>query len=89
MFDTDEAYFLARLDSLVEGGTAPFEEVQHDIRGLLMRRRKTELMATQAQYVRGTRQGHDAGSGREGARLHHHEVATCSRGRRSCPDLAG
>jgi parvulin-like peptidyl-prolyl isomerase len=49
LFDTDEAYFLARLDSIVEGGQAPFEEVQHDIRGLLMRRKKVELMATQAR----------------------------------------
>lgn len=49
LFDTDEAYFLARLDSLVEGGTAPFEEVREDIRTLLLRRRKGELMAAQVR----------------------------------------
>lgn len=49
LFDTDEGYFLARLDSLVEGGTAPFEEVREDIRVLLRNRRKAELMAAQAR----------------------------------------
>ncbi len=49
LFDTDEGYFLARLDSLVEGGTAPFEAVREDIRALQRRRRKGELMATQAR----------------------------------------
>ena len=49
LFDTDEGYFLARLDSIVEGGKAPFEDVRDDIRGLLMRRQKAELTATQAR----------------------------------------
>ena len=49
LFDTDQAYFLARLDTLYEGGTAAYDEVQADIRGLLMRRRKAEIMATQAR----------------------------------------
>ena len=49
LFDTDEGYFLARLDSLIEGGTAPFEDVRDDIRTLLQRRRKGELMAAQAR----------------------------------------
>ena len=49
MFDTEEAYFLARLDSIVEGGKAPFEDVSADIRRLLQKRKKTELMATQAK----------------------------------------
>ena len=49
LFDTDDAYFLARLDSLHEGGTAPFEEVRADIRTLLQRRKKADLMATQAR----------------------------------------
>jgi peptidyl-prolyl cis-trans isomerase D len=49
MFDTEEAYFLARLDSIVEGGKAPFEDVSADIRLLLQKRKKTELMATQAK----------------------------------------
>lgn len=49
LFDTDEGYFLARLDSIVEGGKAPFEDVRDDIRALLMRREKAELTATQAR----------------------------------------
>lgn len=49
LFDTDEGYFLARLDSIFEGGTAPFEDVREDIRTLLQRRRKGELMAAQAR----------------------------------------
>ena len=51
LFDTDEGYFLARLDSLVEGGTAPFEDVRQDIATLLLRRRKGEMMATRAREV--------------------------------------
>jgi peptidyl-prolyl cis-trans isomerase D len=51
LFDTEQAYFLARLDTLFESGTAPFDDVKEDIRGLLMRRRKAELMATQARPV--------------------------------------
>lgn len=49
LFDTDEAYFLARLDSIFEGGTAPFEVAREDIRKLLQRRKKAELMAAQAR----------------------------------------
>lgn len=51
LFDTDEAYFLARLDSIVEGGLAPFDDVREDIRALLLRRRKAEMMATQARTL--------------------------------------
>jgi peptidyl-prolyl cis-trans isomerase D len=49
LFDTDEAYFLARLDSIFEGGTAPFEVAREDIRKLLQRRKKAELMAAPAR----------------------------------------
>lgn len=49
LFDTDEGYFLARLDSLIEGGTSAFEDVRADIRTLLQRRRKSELMAARAR----------------------------------------
>jgi peptidyl-prolyl cis-trans isomerase D len=49
LFDTEQAYFLARLDTLVESGTAPFADVQQDIRGLLQRRRKAEVMAAQSR----------------------------------------
>jgi peptidyl-prolyl cis-trans isomerase D len=49
LFDTDQAYFLARLDSMFETGAAPFAEVRDDIRRLLQLRRKGEIMATQAR----------------------------------------
>jgi peptidyl-prolyl cis-trans isomerase D len=49
LFDTDEAYFLARLDSIFDSGIAPFEDVRDNIRALLMRRKKVELMVTQAR----------------------------------------
>jgi len=49
LFDTDEGYFLARLDSLFEAGKAPFEDAREEIRVLLQRRRKSELMAAQAR----------------------------------------
>ncbi len=49
LFDTDEAYFLARLDSVFEGGVAPFDAAREDIRGLLQRRKKAELMAAQTK----------------------------------------
>ena len=49
LFDTDESYFLTRLDSLADGGTAPLEVVRDDIRALLQRRRKGEMMAAQAR----------------------------------------
>ena len=49
LFDTDEAYFLARLDSIFEGGVAPFDVAREDIRRLLQRRKKAELMAAQTR----------------------------------------
>jgi peptidyl-prolyl cis-trans isomerase D len=49
LFDTEQAYFLARLDSMFETGAAPFAEVRDDIRRLLQLRRKGEIMATQAR----------------------------------------
>lgn len=49
LFDTDDAYYLARLDSLTESGIAPFADVREDIRGLLLRRKKAEMMAAQAR----------------------------------------
>lgn len=49
LFDTDEGYFLARLDSIFEGGTAPFGDVRDEIRTLLLRRKKGEVMAAEAR----------------------------------------
>lgn len=49
LFDTDDAYFLARLDSIVEGGVAPFEQVRDEISSVLVSRRKAELLAGQTR----------------------------------------
>jgi peptidyl-prolyl cis-trans isomerase D len=48
LFDTDNAYFLARLDSLTRGGIAPFNEVREEIRVELLRRKKVEAVKPRA-----------------------------------------
>jgi peptidyl-prolyl cis-trans isomerase D len=48
LFDSDNAYFLARLDSLTRGGVAPFNEVREEIRMELLRRKKVEAMKPRA-----------------------------------------
>jgi peptidyl-prolyl cis-trans isomerase D len=45
LFDTEDAYFLARLDTLQESGVAPFGAVRPEIEALLMSRRKSEVLA--------------------------------------------
>jgi peptidyl-prolyl cis-trans isomerase D len=45
LFDTDDAYFLARLDTLQEGGVAPFNAVRPEIEALLISRKKAELLS--------------------------------------------
>ncbi|HEX7122057.1 MAG TPA: peptidyl-prolyl cis-trans isomerase [Gemmatimonadaceae bacterium] len=49
LFDTENAYYLARLDTLVPAGIAPFQEVREDIRGLLMQRKKAEALVPDAR----------------------------------------
>lgn len=49
LFDTDDAYFLARLDTLRLGGPATFEEVRPSIRDLLVRRKKAAVVVEQAR----------------------------------------
>ena len=51
LFDTDAAYFLARLDSLTRSGVAPYEEVQAQIRTELLRRKKIESLRPRAQAL--------------------------------------
>jgi peptidyl-prolyl cis-trans isomerase D len=45
LFDTEDAYFLARLDTLQESGVAPFDAVRPEIEALMMSRRKSEVLA--------------------------------------------
>lgn len=49
LFDTDQSYFLARLDSLTHKGVAPFEDVKEQIRVELLRRKKVEAVRPRAQ----------------------------------------
>jgi peptidyl-prolyl cis-trans isomerase D len=51
LFDADNAYYLARLDSLEEGGVPPFAAVKDQIRANLIRRKKSEALVPQAAAV--------------------------------------
>jgi peptidyl-prolyl cis-trans isomerase D len=48
MFDSDEAYYIARLDTLREGGVRPFAEVKDEIRSTLLRKKKGESLVPRA-----------------------------------------
>lgn len=53
LLDSESAYFLVRLDSLTDGGTAPLSEVREEIRAVLMRRKKAaSLEARAAEFAR-------------------------------------
>lgn len=49
LLDAEHGYFLARLDSLVPGGVAPFDDVRNDIRALLALRKKAEALVPDAR----------------------------------------
>lgn len=49
LFDTENAYYLARLDTIIPAGIAPLQEVREDIRGLLMQRKKAEALVPDAR----------------------------------------
>lgn len=49
LFDTDQAYFLARVDSVSRSGVASFDEVKGQIRGELLRRKKVDAIRPRAQ----------------------------------------
>ncbi len=58
LFDAPEAYYLARLDSLVPGGTQPLSEVKEEITRRLAREQRLEkLRPIGAQLVAAARQG--------------------------------
>lgn len=48
LLDTDNAFYLARLDSLTPGGTAPLAEVKDQIRLELLRRKKIDALRPRA-----------------------------------------
>lgn len=51
LFDTDQAYFLARVDSVSRSGVAPFDEVKDQIRVELARRKKVEALRPRAETL--------------------------------------
>lgn len=51
LFDTDQSYFLARVDSVSRSGIAPFEEVKAQIRAELLRRKKVEAVRPRARAL--------------------------------------
>ncbi|MGQ0643575.1 MAG: peptidyl-prolyl cis-trans isomerase [Gemmatimonadaceae bacterium] len=51
LFDTEEAYYLARLDSVQRGGVAPLDNVKDQIKVELLRRKKVESLRTRAQTL--------------------------------------
>jgi peptidyl-prolyl cis-trans isomerase D len=48
LFDADDGYYLARLDSLTQGGTASLDQAKGDIRAFLMRQKKIDALVPQA-----------------------------------------
>lgn len=51
LYDSDDLYALARLDSLVDGGVPKFEEAKADIRRILIGRKKAESLVSRANAV--------------------------------------
>jgi peptidyl-prolyl cis-trans isomerase D len=51
LIDADDAYYLARLDSLQEGGKADFEASRDDIRRELLRTKKLDMLIPKAQSI--------------------------------------
>ncbi len=49
MFDSDDSYFIARLDSLREGGIAPLNDVKSEIASLLAQKKKSDAVLPRAQ----------------------------------------
>jgi peptidyl-prolyl cis-trans isomerase D len=48
LFDSDDAYYLARLDSVTAGGVAPFAAVREEIRQTLSMKKKSESLVPRA-----------------------------------------
>lgn len=51
LFDSDEGYYVAALDSLFEGGIPTFEQAKDDIRRQLLSRRKAETLLPKAEAL--------------------------------------
>jgi peptidyl-prolyl cis-trans isomerase D len=51
LYDADDVYVVARLDSMVAGGIPKFEDVRDDIRRILIGRKKAESLISRANAV--------------------------------------
>jgi peptidyl-prolyl cis-trans isomerase D len=49
LFDADDGYYLARLDSLTPGGTQSLDQAKQDIRTYLLRQKKIDALLPQAR----------------------------------------
>jgi peptidyl-prolyl cis-trans isomerase D len=49
LFDADDGYYLARLDSLTHGGTLSLDQAKQDIRTYLLRQKKIDALIPQAR----------------------------------------
>ena len=49
LFDADDGYYLARLDSLTPGGTLSLDQAKQDIRTYLLRQKKVDALLPQAR----------------------------------------
>ena len=54
LFDAEDGYFVARLDSLEVGGAASIDDVREDIRSFLARRKKVEQLRPRADSIAST-----------------------------------
>jgi peptidyl-prolyl cis-trans isomerase D len=49
LFDAEDGYYLARLDSVTPGGTQSLDQAKQDIRGYLLRQKKIDALVPQAR----------------------------------------
>jgi len=49
LFDAEDGYYLARLDSLTQGGTLSLDQAKQDIRTYLLRQKKVDALLPQAR----------------------------------------
>jgi peptidyl-prolyl cis-trans isomerase D len=49
LFDAEDGYYLARLDSLTQGGTLSLDQAKNDIRTVLLRQKKIDALLPQAR----------------------------------------
>ncbi|MFL5576304.1 MAG: peptidyl-prolyl cis-trans isomerase [Gemmatimonadaceae bacterium] len=74
LFDTDDGYFLARLDSLVPGGEPTVGQNQETIRAILLRQKKLDKLVPVAQQIAAAAAGGQ--SLQDAGKAHGAEVAT-------------